>query len=60
MKFDATCKMVRSDWPRILDGSPGQSPAGEMAAVYAVRRRRGSPFVQWVRQFGDGGVWFRV
>ena len=35
-KFDATCKMVRSDWPQILGGSPGQSPGG----------RNGSPFMQ--------------
>jgi len=43
-KFDATCKMVRSDWPWILGGSPGQSAGREKwQSVYAVRRGGGSP-----------------
>ena len=49
-KFDATCKMVRSDWPRILGGSPGQSAGREKCSPFMQSGggspRRGSPFVQ--------------
>jgi hypothetical protein len=60
-KFDATCKMVRSDWPQILGGSPGQSPGGRNGSPF-MQSGGGSPrqSVRAVRQFGDGGVWFRV
>ena len=62
-KFEATCKMVRSDWPQILGGSPGSRRAGEMAVRLCspAEAVRGSPFVQSGSSATEGfGLGFMV